>query len=85
MPDARLELERVRQQLVRVEEAQLFDQRTLEQLNELVLRLGESVDRIEARVRALEARLEARESGDGVEGEMPEGDSDPFGRRSEPT
>ncbi len=72
-------LERLR----KIEEEQLFDQRTVEQLQELVLRLGGMVDALEKRVRVMEARLERAGDG-GAPGEGPV-DTDPFGRRSEPT
>lgn len=41
-----------------LEEAQAFDQRTLEQLHELVLDLGKRLDALQRRVRELETRAE---------------------------
>lgn len=46
-----------------IEEAQAFDQRTLEQLHELVLDLGKRLDALQRRVRELETRAERERAG----------------------
>ncbi len=67
-------MDELKGRIEKLEETAAFIERTVEQLNEQVLRAVEGLEMLTRRLRALEARLAAAENN--AAGDVPDGDDD---------